>query len=210
MTDEELERLARTATPGPWEVDGSISVMGDVTPETWEEVCITGDFMGSDDGDKKAQNEANARYIAAFNPVTTLALLERVRKAEAKVEHLRLVGTGLANVSYSLKQQGYIPEDHRRSLDEGQRAWDAVLAGGATPTTIPARRPSPSTEPVDMARRDALVSALRLAEDVEREEKEGGRTDSASGAEEVKDRIKDRIRWLDEVRAALDAGGWVR
>ena len=127
-----------------------------------------------------------------------LALLERVRKAEAKAERLRVVGTGLANAAYNLKQQGYIPEEHRRSLDEGQRAWDAVLAGGATPTTSPARRPSPSTGPVDAARREALVSALRLAEDVEREEGEQGRMGSASGAGEVKDRIKDRIRWLDE------------
>lgn len=209
MTDEELEKIIRAATPGPWH-----------RGEGWEQ-SDPGYFIYADKprpvgggnivlSEDTAPRLADADFIAAFNPVIALLLLERVRKAEAKVKHLRLVGTGLANAAYNLKQQDYIPEEHRRSLDERQRAWDSVLAGGATPTTSPARRPSPSSDPVDMARRDALVSALRLAEDVEREEKEGGRTDSASGAEEVKDRIKDRIRWLDEVRAALDAGGWVR
>lgn len=80
LTDEEreLKRLAEAATPGPWQVDGALSVMGDVKPETWEEVCITGDFMGSDGGEKKAQNEANARHIAAANPATVLRLLAHI------------------------------------------------------------------------------------------------------------------------------------
>lgn len=148
LTDEEreLKRLAEAATPGPWQVDGAISVMGDVKPETWEEVCLAGDFMQSDEGEKKAQNEANARFIASFNPATALALLERVRKAEERADRLRVVGTGLANAAYNLKHQNYIPEDHRRSLDEGQRAWDAVLAGDAAPTTSAARRPAPPPE----------------------------------------------------------------
>lgn len=51
---------------------------------------------------------------------------------------------------------------------------------------------------VDEARRAALETASRLAEDVEREEGEQGRTGPASGAGEVKDRIKERIRWMDE------------
>lgn len=184
LTDEEreLKRLAEAATPGPWQVDGAISVMGDVKPETWEEVCLTGDFMQSDEGEKKAQNEANARFIASFNPATALALLERVRKAEAKVADLQREHE---------EDQGVIRVWRGRT----ERAEAALLCEHGAEKDYCAASHNAA---VDAAKRAGLETALRLAEDVEREEGEQGRTGPASGAGEVKDRIKERIRWLDE------------
>lgn len=150
MTDGELERLARAATAGPWEAN----------PYDQRLVESKVDDLGS------MRRRSDGEFIAAFNPSTALALLERVRRAEAAVsesaewaralevrigswreltkkaeeraERLRVVGAGLANVAYNLKQLRSIPEEHRRSLDEGQRAWDAAAREeqrGATMST---------------------------------------------------------------------------
>lgn len=119
MTDDELEQVARAATPGPWEAN----------PYDARLVESKVDDLGS------MKRRRDGAFIAAFNPATALALLERVRKAEAVV-----------------------------------------------------------TE----AKRAGLLLALKQAEEVEREEVAAGHADSASGAEEVKDRIAERIRWMDE------------
>ncbi len=94
-----LEKAARAATPGPWELDGPICVQGDVTPETWETVCMTGDFMESAEGEEKARNEADARFIAAANPSAVLALIERVRRAETPL----VVETGEDPIRFAMK-----------------------------------------------------------------------------------------------------------
>lgn len=67
MTDEELERLARAATAGPWEAN----------PYDRRLVESKADDLGS------MKRRCDGEFIAAFNPSAALALLERVRKAEA-------------------------------------------------------------------------------------------------------------------------------
>lgn len=205
MTDEELERLSNAVIrldggtyghAGATKLGRGVLALLERVRKAEDQlatIAATVDYEGLTDG----LADAVKRFYVTGMDVCAKAISER-KAAEARVERLRFAGAGLANLAHNLKQLKAIPEEHRRSLDEGQRAWDVVLAGGATPTTRPARRPSPSTDPVNVARREALVSALRLAEDVEREEGEQGRMGPASGAGEVKDRIKDRIRWLDE------------
>lgn len=137
MTDEDVKKLgelAQAATPGPWEVDGTISVMGDVKPETWETVCLTGDFMGSDEGEKKAQNEANARYIAAANPAAVLALIERVRQAEAKAaQNGRLADAASDDVDALIRrvevaeEKEHAAEEQARKAGERTRETDVYL-----------------------------------------------------------------------------------
>lgn len=74
MTSEqldELERLARAATPGPWEAfDNHI-----VRPAVGAVEVDTGNPMIGDSSNDTA-------YIAATNPKTVLALIERVRELE--------------------------------------------------------------------------------------------------------------------------------
>lgn len=181
MTDEELERLARAATPGPWhpwcdhqpsldwlcnDKDGlDIVTLAGAGSErgAWPDVCVASlQVMRTHEEEQslttspgnKAAVAANARFIAAFNPATALALLERVRKAEAAL----LCEHGA--------EKDYCAASHNAAADAAKRA--------------------------------GLETALRLAEDVEREETSLGNAITASAAEEVKDRIKERIRWLDE------------
>lgn len=94
MSDEELEKVARAATPGPWkqyERDfRSVSTL-----DGWfvAEAMAGSEFGGNGD------RESNGAFIAAFNPATALALLERVRKAERPshptAEHSQRVVTAL-------------------------------------------------------------------------------------------------------------------
>lgn len=110
MSDEELERLARAATPGAWvpwcdhqpslvwlcnDKDGvSIVTLGE---DGFPDVRIADvDVMRTEEEAaswtiepaNKTQVTANVSYIAAANPATVLALLERLKKAEAQVTEL--------------------------------------------------------------------------------------------------------------------------
>lgn len=80
MTDEELEKVARAATPGPWEYDGHRIQGVEAVPVDWadepQKPSVIWDPFRFDRPDE------DRLYIAAFNPATALALLERVRKAE--------------------------------------------------------------------------------------------------------------------------------
>lgn len=80
MTDEELERLARAASPGPWGA-GDGNYPGSAVRSYGDDICETADKVENEVGARRSA--ADAAFIAAFNPSTALALLERVRKAEA-------------------------------------------------------------------------------------------------------------------------------
>jgi len=74
MNIDELEKIARAATEGPWEVE--------VDPPLYDcgetfNVTSVGDDVA--DGVKAE----DAAHIAAFNPQTALELIERMRRAEA-------------------------------------------------------------------------------------------------------------------------------
>lgn len=85
-----LRKVAEAATPGPWTVKhhgagGVIEAWAVETDDPQRDaVCIDfdrdyGDPMGG------CEDEATALHIAAFDPPTVLALLDRLEAAEAKV-----------------------------------------------------------------------------------------------------------------------------
>ena len=92
---EELRRIAEAATPGPWWVDG------------WEARTKDGDrfiasiapaFQGASPDASCWEVDANIQHIAAFDPTTCLALLDRIEALEqerdaalGEVEKLRSV-----------------------------------------------------------------------------------------------------------------------
>lgn len=72
---DELERLAKAATPGPWifvNVGYTFSQSAQYSIEPSPGVSVW------------EHNRKDADYIAAANPATVLALIARVRKAEAR------------------------------------------------------------------------------------------------------------------------------
>lgn len=82
MTDVELRRLAEAATPGPWSykappIEGTCHAI------------VAGDhnYLMTDTGYSQraswAQRQQDARYIAAANPATVLALLDRIDAVRA-------------------------------------------------------------------------------------------------------------------------------
>ena len=77
MTDDELRRLAEAATPGPWKVERD-DPSPDVHDATGSVIATTmhSDLSRMEDGH-------NAAFIAAANPAAVLALLDRLRAAEA-------------------------------------------------------------------------------------------------------------------------------
>lgn len=80
-----LRAAAEAATPGPWEMQQDAFDNEGVpeSPVTAMDgkafVAVTLDFGPNN----PLMREANALYIAAFNPQTARALLDRLRKAEA-------------------------------------------------------------------------------------------------------------------------------
>lgn len=79
-----LEALARAATSGPWwaeELDENGDAVGVLTVETpCEVLAVMSDTQAPGD------NTDNAGFIAAMSPDVVLALVERVRRAEARSE----------------------------------------------------------------------------------------------------------------------------
>lgn len=72
---DEIERLARAATPGPW-----ATVAG---PLNMHVSSRSGFVIGSEGMASYGQDVSNAAHIAAANPATVLALIARLRAAEA-------------------------------------------------------------------------------------------------------------------------------
>lgn len=78
---DELERLAKAATPGPWRMVALSSHYG-VTHGDYRFPTVVYAHEGWD-GYGNGSSRPNADYIAAANPATVLALIARVREAEA-------------------------------------------------------------------------------------------------------------------------------
>lgn len=82
---DELERLARAATPGPWIACGGDQggcSCGTVWAGTGDVVILwanSAEFDSMGEGPAGDQQKCNQRYIAAVDPPTVLALLAVVR-----------------------------------------------------------------------------------------------------------------------------------
>jgi hypothetical protein len=82
----ELRRIAEEATPGPWEVTGSSSVTD------WRDHSYTMEWIanGTDNEDGTNCNyEADAAFIATFNPARVLSMLEALEAAERQLGEVR-------------------------------------------------------------------------------------------------------------------------
>ena len=105
MTDAELREMAEKATPGPWSVfvDDSgtgewtgwpLSIYADGIPD--KNIVRPGGIWPYSWDAKTSIYEANANaaFIAAFNPATALALLARLERAEKALTTARECLTG--------------------------------------------------------------------------------------------------------------------
>lgn len=84
MNFDELEKLAKAATPGPWEaffMFGSDDLPAEILAGDGTSVCTV---------DENAVNPTpNFRFIAAANPQTVLELIASLRSARAENARLR-------------------------------------------------------------------------------------------------------------------------
>ena len=90
MTDLDLPRLAalaEAATPGPWRTHLADDTAV-IAIHRWEIAGMRGDY----DTDHESM-EANAAYIAAADPTTTLALIRQLQAAEAELAATRAAAT---------------------------------------------------------------------------------------------------------------------
>ncbi len=81
MTDHaELRRLAKAATPGPWEYQAPLKILA---ADKTSIVLIALSHANY------REDEANSRLIAAANPKTILAMLDEIDRLKAENEALR-------------------------------------------------------------------------------------------------------------------------
>lgn len=93
----ELRRLAEAATPGGWTASGTIVWSLDAKSVV-AAASATETSSGLVEYERPKlsgiiQPSRNAAYIAAANPQTTLALLDRLAKLEALLEQARMART---------------------------------------------------------------------------------------------------------------------
>ncbi|HCI1946324.1 TPA: ead/Ea22-like family protein [Pseudomonas aeruginosa] len=93
MTDHaELRRLAKAATPGPWEYQAPLKILA---ADRTSIVLIALSHANY------REDEANSRLIAAANPKTILALLDEIDRLKAENEALREALSQISNASCS-------------------------------------------------------------------------------------------------------------
>jgi hypothetical protein len=160
---EELEKVAKAATPGPWEQDCTVKSDGTYGSgedanegyDTYEVFqTLTGkkifDFLNSEvvcveeeyDEDGRtawdAEASANAAFIAAANPATILSLLDHIKRMQEALERARKAWLDYADLRGTPHQEEYV--DGSRTYELVVIAWaelDASLK--ATSTIAPAQ-----------------------------------------------------------------------
>lgn len=132
----ELASLARAATPGPWKTGKRRQVVGPY------DVCVDTDIgpkvLLSGNSNFIADGERDAAFAAAANPVTVLALLDRIAELQQDAARYRWL-TQDAYIGECFTERGTvleicgtdreIPVYHERSTDrdEVDAAIDAAM-----------------------------------------------------------------------------------
>ncbi|HBO3174871.1 TPA: ead/Ea22-like family protein [Pseudomonas aeruginosa] len=88
----ELRRLAKAATPGPWEYQAPLKILA---ADRTSIVLIALSHANY------REDEANSRLIAAANPKTILALLDEIDRLKAENDALREALSQISNASCS-------------------------------------------------------------------------------------------------------------
>ena len=135
-THDELRKLAEAATPGPW-IEDSENHPDDIS--IWAGPADDGQFLGNMGTDHVRQlgvtcdvERANARFIAAANPQTILALLDELGQCKAQRDGL-LVAAKKANRMYgslwdSSDGGGFIFPERVKDYDEAFDALNKAVA----------------------------------------------------------------------------------
>lgn len=88
---DDLRRVAEGATPGPWHP----STTGVEAGDHWSVIEYPAmqyvAHIPCNDGENEAQREPDARFIAAFDPPTVLALLDELDAKDAQLAAVRAV-----------------------------------------------------------------------------------------------------------------------
>lgn len=110
-----LERLARAATPGPWEHYRNKlrpnfgGMINEVQPSTARSREAIVQWSGFDNGHRsEKKHAANAAFIAAANPQTMLALCAALRAERAKVAEARRILEPFAHAADRLETQSVV------------------------------------------------------------------------------------------------------
>lgn len=130
MTDEELEKVAREATPGPWAWWTSCSYRRLSSEATGKDGDVLHGVAHKDGVVDIQGSTANKIFIETFNPGTALALLERVRKAEARVRELESAEEPFGTTVTDYADYGRCAEEasRRLGLDSGADDGDKSRA----------------------------------------------------------------------------------
>lgn len=128
MTDDltALRELAEEATPGPWEALGrSIEQMYwnaefPENPVSCEVECSSYCYGGTGRGVGRSED---SQFIAAANPTTILALLDRLERAEAAIERAKAEAEKVSREQLVMPPEALILADATlAALDTGKEA----------------------------------------------------------------------------------------
>lgn len=134
---QELRRLAEAATAGPWRRGTFGGVYIDTEPNGY------GIAQCSTKSGPMRNCNCNEAFIAAANPATILALLDRLALAEragavAVPDGVRNVGAQLANIAFNWSQSTRtLTESDCALLKSLQVKWDAALAAAPSAPAAP-------------------------------------------------------------------------
>lgn len=102
MSNQELRRVAEEATPGPWVAEPGREDLGPLTRwfvqgvgPNWGDVCEMHNL----------NRDANARFIATFDPPFVLSLLDRVERLE------ELLGAAEGPLGYAYRNVNSVTAD---------------------------------------------------------------------------------------------------
>ena len=130
----ELERLAKAATPGPWKLVGTVEQDGG----TYRDIIPTSVSCGGwcQGGTPDRADECDLQYISAANPFSVLSLIDSLRKAKMRVQILERNLRDAEESGRRLAKQAHRAEQERDALAarlaelEGQEpvAWVEVVS----------------------------------------------------------------------------------
>ena len=141
MNIEELKRLAEAATPGPWKWLSDELLNELDMPALISDGVLVCDFGNEEQyypTEGTPPSEADAAYIAAANPATMVALLDRLAAAEKDAVCFRYwvrEAASAPGAMANLIQHCTTEADYRRAisgvLDAAKSATDAAMRGPA-------------------------------------------------------------------------------
>ena len=110
----ELERLAKAATPGPWKLVGTVEQDGG----TYRDIIPTSVSCGGwcQGGTPDRADECDLQYISAANPFSVLSLIDSLRKAKMRVQILERNLRDAEESGRRLAKQAHRAEQERDAL----------------------------------------------------------------------------------------------